>query len=149
MKKIHVAAFSLMLLSSVIFAGQPNAAVTDDDESITPSASPKKVDMRQMKTGNLPANLAGKRVITAEQLQNAGIVGKTGKNGQPVVIVTESQPGVKTGKFLPSNKNANSNIVQVPGVPGGVVVEDLEGSGKKNHKNINQRSNEILGGDNF
>ena len=148
MKKIHVAAFSLMLLSSVIFAGQSHSA-TDDDESITPSASPKKFDMRQMQTGNLPANLAGKKVITAEQLQNAGIVGKTGKNDQPVVIVTESQPGVKTGKFLPSNKNANNNIVQVPGVPGGVVVEDLQGSGKKNHKNINQRSSEILGGDSF
>ncbi|HBG17873.1 MAG TPA: hypothetical protein DDY32_00925 [Desulfobulbaceae bacterium] len=148
MKKIHVAAVSLMLLlSSVIFTGQSHSA-TDDDESITPSASPKKVDMRQMKTGNLPANLAGKRVITAEQLQNAGIVGKTGKNNQPVVIVTESQPGVKTGKFLQSNKNANNNTVQIPGVPGGVVIQ--EGSEKKNHKNINSRTDEILGGgDNF
>lgn len=145
MKKVLIAAFSLMLLSPAVFAAQSNLA--DDDDNIAPTASPKKVDMRPGQLGNLPATLAGKKIITTEQLQGAaGTVGKTGKNNT-VVIVNESQPGVKVGKFLPSNKNANDNTAQIPGVPGGVVIQ--EGSGKKNHKNINSRSDEILGGDNF
>jgi len=146
MKKILIAAFSLMLLSPAVFAAQSNSAV-DDDDNIAPTATPKKVDMRPGQLGNLPATLAGKKIITTEQLQGtAGTVGKMGKNNT-VVIVNESQPGVKVGKYLPSNKNANDNTVQIPGVPGGVVIQ--EGDGKKTHKNINSRSDEILGGDNF
>lgn len=163
MKRILVAAFSLTLLSSAVLAAQPHSAAEDED-SIVPSTVPQKVDMRGGQLGNLPGALAGKRVISADQLQGAAGAGnvvieqpsqKVGKflpsnktaNSNTVqngAIVVDEQPSQKTGKFLPSNKNAN--LSQAAGVPGGVVATDsLEDGGKKNYKNINQRSSEIMG----
>jgi hypothetical protein len=145
MTKIRIAPIWLMLLS-ILVAHQANGA--DEFDGATPPGNPRKVDMRPVQVQNSPANMTGKNVITAEQVKAAAVAsGKLGKNDNLVIV--DQQPDSKTGKFLPSNRNSNAGNVQTVQIPGvGEVM--IQGSEKKNAKNINQRSDEIMGsGDKF
>lgn len=167
MKILRVAALSLTL-ASVLVAGQSYAAAEDDD-SIVPLTTPKKVDMRPGQVGNLPLQAGQKAMVgagkylpsnrnTNSNTVQTGTIAvdqpgeqKVGKylpsnknvnnNVQGGAVVVD-QSAQKVGKFLPSNRKANGETAQLPGVP---VEELVENAGKKNHKTINQRSSEFMG----
>lgn len=143
MKKILVAAFSLMCVSSAACAAQSNTVTGGDEDSIAPIVTPKKVNMRAGQLGNLRGTMvvpkAGVAVAQPESTQDDE--GKAGANAS--TADTGNQPAVKVGKYLPSNRNAAQNP-QIPGVAG--TEDSIEGGGKVNYKNINKRSTEMADG---
>lgn len=144
MKKILVAALSLVLLSSAVFAAQSNPG-TDEDDSITPAVSPKKVNMRANQLENLRGTMVTPKVGNSVDPPENTLEddGKTGTNAS--TADTGNQPAMKVGKFLPSTRIANKNA-QTQGFVGNSEVDDsMEGSGKIDHKNINKRTTEKLG----